>query len=147
MARPRTTYTPEFKLSAVTMITDQNLAVAEVARRLDVGENLLRQWKKAFLDRGEAPFPGHGSPTPADDELRRLRAEVTRLKAERDLLKRAAAYSASPPSGPSRSSPTTPRSGRSGGCARPWRCRPAGTTLGPPGPTARPSSGGRSWPG
>ncbi len=98
MARPRTTYTAEFKLAAVRMITEQKLSVAEVARRLDVGENLLRQWKKAFLDRGGAAFPGHGNPAPADDELRRLRAEVARPKAERDLLNKAAAYFPSPPS-------------------------------------------------
>ena len=98
MPRPRSTYTAEFKLQAVRMITDQELSVAEVARRLDVGENLLRTWKKAFLERGESAFPGHGNPAPADDEVRRLRAEVARLKAERDLLKKAAAYFASPPS-------------------------------------------------
>jgi transposase len=97
MARPRTTYTAEFKLRAVQMVTDQKLSVAEVARRLDVGENLLRQWKKAFLARGQDAFPGHGNLPPADDELRRLRAEVARLKAERDLLKKAAAYFANPP--------------------------------------------------
>src|SRR6476469_3223776 len=98
MARPRSTYTAEFKLAAVTMVTDQKLSVAEVARRLDVGENLLREWKKAFLARGEVAFPGHGHLPPVEEELRRLRAEVTRLKAERDLLKKAAAYFASPPS-------------------------------------------------
>ena len=98
MARPRTTYTAEFKLQAVRMVTDQKLSVAEVARRLGVGENLLRAWKKAFLDRGDAAFPGHGHLPPADDELRRLRAENARLRAERDLLKKAAAYFASPPS-------------------------------------------------
>lgn len=97
MARPRSTYAAAFKLSAVRMITGQELAGAEVARRLDVGENLLRQWKKAFLGRGEAAFPGHGNPAPAGDELRRLRAGVTRLKAERGLLKKAAASCASPP--------------------------------------------------
>jgi transposase len=97
MPRKRSTYTAEFKVQAVRMITDQKLAVAEVARRLDVGENLLRTWKKAFEERGSGAFPGYGHPTPADDELRRLRAENARLRAERDLLKKAAAYFASPP--------------------------------------------------
>ena len=98
MPRKRSTYTAEFKLAAVKMITDQKLSVAEAARRLGVGENLLRLWKKAFLDRGPDAFPGHGCLSPADEELHRLRAEVVRLKAERDLLKKAAAYFASPPS-------------------------------------------------
>ena len=98
MPRKRSTYTAEFKLQAVRMVTDQRLSVADVARRLDVGENLLRTWRKAFLERGHDAFPGHGHPTPADDELRRLRAENARLRAERDLLKKAAAYFASPPS-------------------------------------------------
>jgi transposase len=98
MARPRMTYTAEYKLSAVKMITDQKLSVAEVARRLDVSETLLRAWRKAVLAGGDAAFPGHGHLPPAEDELRRLRAENTRLRAERDLLKKAAAYFASPPS-------------------------------------------------
>src|SRR5947207_14456020 len=97
MARPRTTYTAEYKLAAVKMITEQKLSVAEAARRLDVGENLLRTWKKAFEERGDAAFPGHGNPAPGDEELRRLRAENARLRAERDLLKKAAAYFANPP--------------------------------------------------
>ena len=96
MPRKRSTYTAEFKLAAVKMITDQKLAVAEVARRLDVSETLLRAWRKAVLASGEAAF-GHGNAAPADDELRRLRAENARLRAERDLLKKAAAYFASPP--------------------------------------------------
>jgi len=98
MPRPRSTYTAEFKLRAVMMVAEQKLSVAEVARRLDVGENLLREWRKAFLAKGGDAFPGHGHPTPAEDELRRLRAENARLRAERDLLKKAAAYFASPPS-------------------------------------------------
>jgi transposase len=98
MARPRKTYPAEFKLNAVRMVTDQKLSVAEAARRLGVGENLLRLWKTAFVDRGSDAFPGHGRLSPADEDLHRLRAEVVRLRAERDLLKKAAAYFASPPS-------------------------------------------------
>ena len=98
MPRKRTTYTAEFKLAAVKLITDQKLSVAEVARRLDVSETLLRAWRKAVLERGNDAFPGPGNVPPADDEMRRLRAENTRLRAERDLLKKAAAYFANPPS-------------------------------------------------
>ena len=98
MARTRNTYTAAFKLQAVKMLTDQHLSVAEVARRLSVSENCLREWRKAVHAQGEAAFPSPGQVTPAEDEVRRLRAEVQRLKAERDLLKKAAAYFASPPS-------------------------------------------------
>ena len=95
---PRKTYTREFKLQAVRMMADEGLSVAEVARQLGVGENCLRNWRKAAREQGAAAFPGQGH-LPADqDELRRLRAEVQRLRAERDLLKKAAAYFASPPS-------------------------------------------------
>jgi transposase len=92
----RKTYTREFKVQALRMVTGQGLSVAEAARRLGVHENLLRSWKKA-AGHGTDAFPGHGNPGPADEELRRLRAENARLRAERDLLKKAAAYFASPP--------------------------------------------------
>ena len=93
----RKTYTREFKLQALRMLTDQGLSVAEVARRLGVGENCLRNWRQAAQQQGEAAFPGQGHLPAAEDELRRLRAEVHRLRAERDLLKKAAAYFANPP--------------------------------------------------
>jgi transposase len=93
----RKTYPREFKLQALHMLTDQGLSVAEVARRLGVGENCLRTWRQAARDQGEAAFPGQGHLSPAEEELRRLRAEVQRLRAERDLLKKAAAYFANPP--------------------------------------------------
>jgi transposase len=94
----RKTYTREFKLQAVRLLTDRGLSVAEAARQLGVGENCLRNWRAAAQQRGESAFPGQGNLSPAEDELRRLRAEVQRLRAERDLLKKAAAYFASPPS-------------------------------------------------
>jgi len=94
----RKTYTREFKLQALRMIAEQGLSVAEAARRLGVGENCLRNWRKAARQGGADAFPGRGVTAPADEELRRLRAENARLRAERDLLKKAAAYFASPPS-------------------------------------------------
>ena len=37
-------------------------------------------------------FPGHGQMKPEQLEIERLRREVQKLKAERDILKKAAAY-------------------------------------------------------
>jgi transposase len=95
MPRKRKTYTAEFKLQAVRLMTEQGLSVAEVARQLGVSENCLRQWRNAARDQGDQAFPGQGSRSPADDEIRRLRAELRRAEAERDLLKKAATYFAS----------------------------------------------------
>jgi transposase len=92
MANKRTTYTPEFKLQAVKMVTDQRLSVAEVARRLGIPENRLHEWKKAVGAEGAAAFPGSGHLTPVEEELRRLRADVKRLEMERDIRKKATAF-------------------------------------------------------
>src|SRR3954464_11694272 len=88
MAGTRKVYTAEFKLAAVKMITEQKLAVAEVARRLGVTENRLHDWKKAIAKKGADAFPGSGHLTPLEEENRRLRAEVKRLEMERDILKK-----------------------------------------------------------
>src|SRR5437762_765123 len=59
---PRKNYTREFKLQALRMLTDQGLCVAEVARRLGVGENCLRNWRSAAQEQGEAASPAEWSP-------------------------------------------------------------------------------------
>ena len=92
MVSQRKVYTPEFKLAAVKMITEQKLSVAEVARRLGVTENRLHDWKKTVLTKGADAFPGSGHLTPVEEELRQLRADVKRLEAERDILKKATAF-------------------------------------------------------
>ena len=92
MAGTRKVYTPEFELAAVKMITEQKLSVAEVARRLGVTENRLHDWKKTVLTKGADAFPGTGHLTPLEEENRKLRAEVKRLEAERDILKKATAF-------------------------------------------------------
>jgi transposase len=92
MAGTRKVYTAEFKLQAVTMITEQKLSVAEVARRLGITENILHSWKKVVLEKGTKAFPGASHPTPVEEELRQLRADVKRLEMERDILKKATAF-------------------------------------------------------
>ena len=40
----------------------------------------------------ESAFPGRGVLKPEQQEIERLRRELARMKAERDILKKAAAY-------------------------------------------------------
>ncbi len=94
MAGTRKVYAPEYKLAAVRMVTDQKLSVAEVARRLGVHEGRLHEWKKALAAKGAGAFPGPGHLTPQEEEIRKLKAEVKRLEAERDILKKATEFSA-----------------------------------------------------
>jgi transposase-like protein len=57
-----------------------------------VHESVLRKWVKEFAaDPGHA-FPGHGQMRPEQLEIDRLRREVAKLKPERDILIKAAAY-------------------------------------------------------
>ena len=47
---------------------------------------------QALEGQGTDAFPGQGNPPAVEEELRRLRAENKRLLAERDILKKAAAF-------------------------------------------------------
>src|SRR6202166_3365534 len=89
MARTRRSYTAEFKTEAVKLVTEQGYSVAEAARSLGLRDNLLRNWKQALAAQGQQAFPSAGKLPAIEEELRRLRADNQRLRAERDLLKKA----------------------------------------------------------
>jgi transposase len=88
----RRRFAREFKLEAVKLVRDRGVSVAQVARDLDVHENMLRKWVKDFAADPLHAFPGEGQMKPEQLEIERLRREVIKLKAERDILKKAAAY-------------------------------------------------------
>jgi transposase len=82
----------EFKIEAVRLVRDRGVSVAQAARDLDVHENVLRKWVREFASDPAQAFPGQGQMKPEQLEIDRLRREVAKLKAERDILKKAAAY-------------------------------------------------------
>ena len=88
----RRSFSREFKLEAVRLVRDRGVAVAQAARDLDVHENVLRKWVKEFAADPQHAFPGQGVMKPEQQEIERLRREVIRLKAERDILKKATAF-------------------------------------------------------
>ena len=92
MARQRRCYTRAFKIEAVKLVTEKGYSVAEAARSLGIGVNLLRSWKAAADKTGDQAFPGHGNLPAIEQEIRQLRADNKRLLMERDLLKKATAF-------------------------------------------------------
>ena len=91
-AKKRKSYSPEFKIEAVKLITEKGYSIADASRSLGVEYSVLRRWKKQFTSDPERAFPGRGRLAAPDDELRRLRRELERVKQERDILKKARAY-------------------------------------------------------
>jgi len=88
----RRKFSREFKVEAVRLVREGGVPATQAARDLDVHVNVLRKWVKEFsTDPGQA-FPGHGQMKPEQLEIERLRREVAKLKAERDILKKAAAF-------------------------------------------------------
>ena len=81
-----------FKLEAVKLVRERGVSAAQAARDLEVHENVLRKWVKEFAADPQHAFPGQGQMKPEQQEIERLRREVIRLKAERDILKKATAF-------------------------------------------------------
>ena len=88
----RRSFTREFKLEAVRLVKERGVSVAQAFRDLEVHGNMLRKWIRDFEADPQYSFPGQGQMKPEQLEIERLRREVIRLKAERDILKKAAAY-------------------------------------------------------
>ena len=86
--KKRRNYTKEFKEEAVRLITEEGYSYAEAGRNLGVNPNLLSRWKREF--EGVEIDPGSAAAMQA--ELKRLRKENKRLKLEREILKKAAAF-------------------------------------------------------
>lgn len=84
-------YSPEFKRDAIALAVSSGKSINQTARELGMSHETLRNWVKQHrIDQGQG---GAGELTSSErDELRRLRRQVADLHAERDILRRAAAY-------------------------------------------------------
>lgn len=89
----RPSYTREFKLEAIRLLSLGNKPAADLARELGVRRNQLYKWRDELQDKGAgSAFPGHGRRGGADNELAKLKRENARLQEENAILKKAARY-------------------------------------------------------
>jgi transposase len=88
-------YTLEYKLEAVRQVkAGQSIAV--VAKVLGIPSSSVANWvrldARSDLTGVDKPTSKASAVTPEQMEIAKLRAEVARLKMERDIAKKAAAY-------------------------------------------------------
>lgn len=93
----RRSFTAEFKHEAVRLVRERGMTVSQAARDLDLHENVLRKWVRDAKQSGTHAFPGRGKQRPDDAEISRLKRELAKTQAERDILKKAIAYFAKEP--------------------------------------------------
>ena len=87
--RRRRKFSDEFKRDAVEIVRTSGKSIAEVARELGIYDSSLGNWvKQDQVNRGER----EGLTSYERQELVELRRENARLRMERELLKRAAAF-------------------------------------------------------
>src|ERR1700689_1046064 len=88
--RRRSRYTLEFKIEAVRLVQGGQ-SIAAVAKILGIAEQTLHNWIKRRA-KGDLAGPNSKLVSPEQMEISRLRAELARVKMERDILKKATAY-------------------------------------------------------
>lgn len=88
----RRKFSREFKIEAVRLVTERGVSVPQACRDLDLVESVLQRWMKELSDAPASAFPGNGQQRAELAEIAALKKEVAKLKAECDILKRAAAF-------------------------------------------------------
>jgi transposase len=83
-------YPAEFKERAVKLAVETEQPIAQTARDLGVNENTLHTWIGKYHRAERQEQQVHEEHV--SEELQRLRTDNARLKEERDILKKAAAY-------------------------------------------------------
>jgi transposase len=89
MVAKRRSFTREFKVEAVQMLTITEVSVTEAAADLGIHPNTLYRWVHQYGERPEEAFPGKGRQTSDAEQIKQLQRENQRLRMERDILKKA----------------------------------------------------------
>ncbi len=86
----RPPYDPEFRHRIIEMVRKGDRSVLSIAKEFGCSDASIYKWlRQADLDGGRRK---DGLTTDEREELTRLRREVGRLREERDILKKAAAW-------------------------------------------------------
>jgi transposase len=90
---PNRKYTPEFRQAAVKQVVDGGRSLPSVARSLEMSPKTLANWVLRARKGQPLAKPLAGMVlTELEAEMTRLRQENAKLRLEKEILKKAAAY-------------------------------------------------------
>lgn len=89
MVSKRRSFTREFKIETVQMLTHTDVSVPQAADDLGIHPNTLYRWVQQYGERPDDAFPGKGRQTSDAELVNQLQRENQRLRMERDILKKA----------------------------------------------------------
>jgi transposase len=92
MRKRRKKYDAAFRREAVRLASEPGMTGKAVERDLGLYHGAISHWRRELAEDPEHAFPGKGRLKPLEEENRRLRLELARVKREREILKKAAAY-------------------------------------------------------
>jgi len=90
--RTRQSYTKEFKNDAIKLVIEQGYSTNEVGRRLGINQSNVSRWVLEYRQENEPSVNGGATRSELEAEVRRLCKETERLRMEREILKKAAAF-------------------------------------------------------
>jgi len=88
----RRTYDPEFKREASRLVIEEGRTIRSVEDSLGITHGVLKDWVRLYRKHKSDAFVGSGNLLPEEERIRQLERENHRLRTERDILKKAAAY-------------------------------------------------------
>ncbi|MEM7372431.1 MAG: transposase [Bacteroidota bacterium] len=90
MKRKRKSYTKDFKVMAVELCLSGK-SIREVSTDIGVSRDIVRRWKREYLQDQASSFPGNGKSVLSAEqaEIARLKKELREAQLERDILKKA----------------------------------------------------------
>lgn len=92
----RREFTDEFKREAIRLASQPGTSKAGISRDLGINANMLHRWarqQESNLSKGA----GGKNDIVSSGEFERMRRELTKVRTERDILKKALAYFAVDP--------------------------------------------------
>ena len=87
----RRRYDTDFKREAVNLCKSSDRSCRQIEKELGIGNGILKRWVREFDADPRNSFRGNGKMLPTEAEYKKIQRELTHVKKERDILKKAVA--------------------------------------------------------